>query len=424
MRDCRRWAFGVAVAIGVTAGLGGAFARAARAVEIEYWQYFFETRIKAMDQLIEQFEAANPGITVRHTNFPYADYQTKVAAAIPAGAGPDVVQLFYGWLDNFVAAKLIQPLPEDAFPAARIEAEFFPMVTAVKRGQDYYALPTAVRSLALIWNKRLFAAAGLDPETPPRTLDELVTFAQKLAKKDGGGNLVQVGIAADMAGQDHQWWREVLVRQFGGEPYLADYTDVNYDTEAGAKALRYYIDFQKQHGVTQLGFMDEAQAAFKAGRAGMTIDGSFRIGSFNATRGLEWGAAELPANAEGGRSNYASYWVNAITTKAEGEKLEAAKKFMAFVTSPDAMQLWLEVVGELPARREVAMTSKNLADPIYGPFIKGLDYAHTTLFVDEAAQRQVTIDMVNRVLLQDQPIEASLAEAAAAEQAIIDRARK
>ena len=73
---------------------------ASQAVEIDYWQYFYQTRVTAIDTLIEQFEAENPGITVKQTNFPYADYRTKVAAAIPAGEGPDLVQLFYGWLND------------------------------------------------------------------------------------------------------------------------------------------------------------------------------------------------------------------------------------------------------------------------------------------------------------------------------------
>ena len=88
-------------ALGATTSLAALIAaNAASAVEIEYWQYIFDARITAMDQLIERFEAENPGITVKQSTFPYADYRTKVAAAIPAGEGPDVVQLFYGWLND------------------------------------------------------------------------------------------------------------------------------------------------------------------------------------------------------------------------------------------------------------------------------------------------------------------------------------
>ena len=84
------------------------------------------------------------------------------------------------------------------------------------------------------------------------------------------------------------------------------------------------------------------------------------------------------------------------------------------------MQIWLKTVGELPASPSWRQTPENVNDPIYGPFLKGLQYGHTTLFVDEPAQRQTAIDMVNRVILENQDPKASLDQAAAAEQQIID----
>ncbi|SEL23979.1 carbohydrate ABC transporter substrate-binding protein, CUT1 family [Bosea lupini] len=415
MRGFRGLVLGIAMSIGAIAG-----ARA-QAVEIEYWQYVFDARIKAMNELIKRFEAANPGIKVKHTTFPYADYQTKIAAAVPAGQGPDVVQLYYGWLDNFVGAKFIQPLPRDAFPHDVIEKEFYPIVQTMKRDGEYYGLPTAVRTLALFYNKKLFQEAGLDPSKPPQTLDEYLEVAKKTVKRDAAGNMLSAGAVIDMPGQDLHWWREVLLRQMGGKPYSDDNKTVAYDSEAGAKALNWYADLQRIHKVGQAGFMDEGQAAFRAGRAAMTVDGSFRLGAFGGIKNFEWGVAELPASADGKRSNFASYWVNAITAKPTGVKLEAAKKFMAFTTSPEAMQVWLDMVGELPARKAAAETEKNLAHPIYGPFLKALNYSQATVFVDELAQRQVGLDMANRVFIQNQDAKASLAEAAKAEQAILDR---
>lgn len=390
----------------------------AHAVEIEYWQYFFDARVSAMEQLIENFQEANPDITVKMTHFPYADYRTKVAAAIPAGEGPDVVQLFYGWLNDYVEAELIQPLPADVFPASKIDEEFFPMVQAMKEGDQYWALPTAVRSLALFYNERLLEEAGVEP---PTTLDEMMAAAAAMTKRDGAGNITQVGMTAGMTAQDHHWWREGLVRQMGGEPYTDDYKTVNYNTDAGLEALEFYANmFMGDEPVTAIGFMDEPQAAFKAGRAGMHIDGSFRIGALADIRGLKWGVTELPANAEGERSNYSSYWVNAITTKADGEKYDAAVKFMDYVTSDDAMQIWLDVVGELPAKPSVGMTDDNANDPVFGPFIRGLEYAHTTKFADESGQRQLMVEMVERMQLQGMSAADSLAVAAEAEQKLLD----
>ena len=151
----------------------------------------------------------------------------------------------------------------------------------------------------------------------------------------------------------------------------------------------------------------------------MHIYGSFRSGSLNKVRGLKWGVAELPANGDGMRANYSSYWVNGITTKAEGEKYDAAVKFMQYITSDEAMQIWLDVVGELPAKPSVGMTDANANHPVYGPFIRGLEYARTTKFANESAQPRVLMDNVGRADIDRHPSADSIAEAAAADQNIL-----
>ena len=387
--------------LGAVLAFAFALAGSARAqtVEIEYWQYTFAQRVQAIDELIKRFESANPGIKVKHNHVPYDDFRLKIAAAIPAGQGPDVVQLFYGWLHDYLKAKLLQPLPADMFAAAEIEREFFPLVTQMKVDGQYYAVPTAVRSLALFWNKKLAAEAGLDASRPPQTLGELVEAAKKLTKRDAAGNLVQAGIALDMGGQDHHWLREVLIRQMGGQPYSADGKKVAYDGPAGAKALTWYTDLVAKEKVSQFGFLTDGVTAFRSGKAGFTIDGSFRLAAFDGQSGLDYAVGELPAE-NGKRFNFASYWVNGITPKATGAKKEAAAKFLKFITTPEAMELWLEKVGELPARKAVAEKDAIRNHPKYGAFIRGLAYAEATFFVNETAQRKLFIDLVDRVALK------------------------
>src|SRR4030095_13530270 len=245
-------------------------------VEIEYWQYTLAPRVQAIDELIKRFEAANPGVKVKHPHVPYDDFRVKIAAAIPAGQGPDVVQLFYGWLQDYLKAGLLQPLPASDFSAVEIERDFFPIVQQMKVDGKYYACPTAVRSLALFGNKTLFKEAGLDPNKPPATLDELTDYAKKLTKRSPSGDLLQEGITLDMGGQDHHWLREVLIRQFGGTPYSADKKTVAYNSEAGIAATQWYIDLAAKEKVGQIGFLTDGVTAFRSGKAGMTIDGSFR----------------------------------------------------------------------------------------------------------------------------------------------------
>jgi multiple sugar transport system substrate-binding protein len=389
----------------------------ANSVEIEYWQYTYKARVEAIDKLIANFEKANPDITVKHTSFPYADYRKKVSIAISSGDGPDLVQLYYGWLNDYRDGGLIQPLPKDTFPHDEIESNFFKMVSSMKVDGDYWGLPTAVRSLALFYNNDLFSEAGLSG--PPETLDQMVEYAKKLTKTDSAGNYIQVGFAVDTDGQDHHFWREVLIRHFGGQPYSNDGQKVTYNTDAGAEALKYLTDFEKTHKTGSNGFMNRGQDAFAAGKAGMVLDGSFRISKFNKTDGLNFSISELPGH-NGTRYNFSSFWANALSTKAKGEKKEAAAKFLKYLTSEEAMQVWLDTVGELPAKPSVALVDANKGHPQYGPFIRGLDYATATTFISEKPQRQSLIDSYDMVVLQGMSPEDALAKVAKKEQELLD----
>ncbi len=191
-------------------------------VEIEYWQYNFGARVDAMNQLIEQFEAENPGITVIHnSDIPYDNFRDQISASVPAGVGPDVATLFYGWQPAWIDAGFLVPLPEDTFPPEMVAEEFSSMAQAGFFDGQLYTLPTAVRSLALFYNKDLMEAAGLDPESPPTTLDELKEQAVACTVKDGDDFEVY-GFHVNPSGQAHHWFREVLLRQFGQQPYSDD----------------------------------------------------------------------------------------------------------------------------------------------------------------------------------------------------------
>lgn len=388
--------------------------------EIVYWQYYYETKKDLMDTLIVMFEERNPDIKVTQQTFPYENYNTKVASSVPSGQGPNVINLFYGWLPLYIDSGYLQPLPESKFPNSKIENEFFPLVEAAKFDGKYYALPTAVRSLALFWNKDLFKAAGLDPEVPPKTMDEMVTFAKKIAKTDKSGNYLQAGMSLELRGQMHHVVREVLVRQFGGAPYNADSSKVTYNSQAGYDALKWFTDLETVHKVGVPQYMTDDVTAFSAGKMGITIDGSFRLGNFDKLKDtLHYGVAELP-EMNGVKSNFASFWANGITSTTKGKQLEASIKFLEFLTSDEVMAMWLPAIGELPAKKALALKDEFKNHPTYGPFIRGLDYAQATKFLDENAQRMVWINAYDEVVLNGKSVQQAVDKAAAEEQKVID----
>jgi multiple sugar transport system substrate-binding protein len=410
----------LALALALLISLGLAAAQ----VQLTYWQYEFDTRVEAMNQLIEQFNAENPDVVVVQETFPFDAYQQRVATAIAAGQGPDVVQLFYGYLSAWKRAGYVEPLPQEHISHEWIEEYFVPMVESVKIDGEYYGLPTAVRSLALFYNKDMFREVGLDPESPPTTWDEFVEVAQALTIQRGP---LFERIGYGFEGQNHHIIRTVLMNQLGTPPYSADNREVLYGNEIGAEALRIWTDWHLVHRIGVAEFIP-GTSGYREGfitqeNIGMMIDGSFAIGQVVNNAQFDWGVAELPTFDDGVRSNYGSFWMNGVTPHAyeSPEKLEAAARFIEFVTTEEAMQLWLDVVGELPAARSLIEDPELIADPIYGAFIAGLAYAEATQFVDELAQRDVMINAYNRVLLEGMDPAESIAIAAQEDQALLDQ---
>ena len=297
------------------------------------------------------------------------------------------------------------------------------MVANSKFEDQYWAVPTAVRTLALFWNKDLFEEAGLDPEQPPETLDELLEYAQLLTQYDDNGNIVVEGFPPAMPGQSHHWFREVLLRQYGGEPYSEDNRTVTWNSPEGCEAFTWLTEFETVHNTGSNDLFEDATQAFLRGKSAIHIDGSFRLGTIakNAPD-LNFGVTELPIGPNEEQHTFGSYWTHGITQKAaaDPQRMEAATRFLKFITSPEAGALWVGKVGELPAQLEAAGDEELLANPELGAFAAGLPYAHATFFADESKQRQHLIDAYDAVRLAGEDPCVALDEAAALEQELLD----
>ncbi|GGL11127.1 extracellular solute-binding protein [Deinococcus radiotolerans] len=405
----------------VTLALALTVTASAAPVTLTYWQYDYASKVSTMNDLIKQFEAQNPDIKIKQETFPYDAYNQKVASSVPAGQGPDVVNLFYGWLPQYVDSGYLQPLPAKDFPTAAIERDFVPMIKTSKIGGKYYALPTSVRTLAVFYNKDLFKASGV--LTPPRTWEEFIAASQKIVK-GAPPRFTQLGFGIQPDGQDYHMLREVLVRQYGGSPYSADGKQVTYDSAAGLKAMTFYTELYTKYKLGTPNFFpgnNSYRDAFIAGKVGMIIDGSFAVATIQKGAKFNWGVLNLPTfSGSSVRSNFGSYWVNGITKNAKGDKLDAAVKFLKFLTSADTQRTWLKNVGEIPAGKKLSSDATLRRDPVYGPFVAALPFAHSTLFVDEAGQRKAWVDAINSVILQGATPASALKRAAADEQKLLN----
>ncbi|GGE30910.1 sugar ABC transporter substrate-binding protein [Pullulanibacillus camelliae] len=389
---------------------------------ITYWQYTFPEKVTEIKALIKKFEAENPNIKVVAQDFPYDQYNQKIAAAMNAKKGPDIMNLFYGWLPQYQKNGYIQAIPEDFMSTKAIDQFYNPMIQSSKIDGKYYGLPTAVRSLALFWNKDLFKAAGLDPEKPPKTWDQLVEMAKKMTKIKANGQYEQEGFAWNVDGQDYHTFEEVLLRQWGVQPFSHDGKKVLWNSSPeGLKAFEYWVNMTKKDKIGDGKFLQGYNTAFKAGKAAMMIDGSFSIAATKEAAKFDWGVTTLPVREEGGtESNYGSYWTNSIAKGVSGAKLKASEKFLKFLISEDTEKEWMDKVGELPASAALGNDPSIIKDPIYGPFVRGLKNAHATMFVDEAKERTAIANAVDKILLKNAPIDQTFEELVKEQQRIRD----
>src|SRR5574340_1680466 len=98
----------------------------------------------------------------------------KLLLATAGGAPPDVVGLWSNNMSNFADKQVLRPLDDLLARDHITRADYIPAYYDLGEYHGHmYALPTTPASVALHWNKQLFRQAGLDPERPPRTLEEL-----------------------------------------------------------------------------------------------------------------------------------------------------------------------------------------------------------------------------------------------------------
>ncbi|HEY8487640.1 MAG TPA: extracellular solute-binding protein [Thermaerobacter sp.] len=161
---------------------------------IVHWQHHDDARAKVLASLKADFEAAHPGVTVQTETIPYGDYFNRLLTALAAGQGPDVFQIPATMAPELIASGLLAPLPAEVVSPEAVNRDYIPWtVELAQQDGRVYGLPTDVQTLVMFINEDLAREAGLDPDRPPTTWEELLEQA-KQATRRGDGGLTQAGL--------------------------------------------------------------------------------------------------------------------------------------------------------------------------------------------------------------------------------------
>lgn len=224
----------------------------------------------------EAFKAAYPNIETDVQSITYNELLDKFRTALLGNAAPMVIRLQILGGVEFAAKGYLQPLkPEDVGYTA---ADFWPgALKSVTYEGTTYGLPTNNETMALIWNADIFEKAGLDPESPPATWDDVVAYSKTIHDKLG---IAGYGLVAKQnAGNTPFRFMPQLWAYGGGaldetsaEPTYGTVEINNDGSKAAVQAAYQMYAVDKSVPVSALtNTQAENQAPFIAGQLGMMI---------------------------------------------------------------------------------------------------------------------------------------------------------
>jgi raffinose/stachyose/melibiose transport system substrate-binding protein len=324
------------------AALAGAPA-ALCAQEIKFWTLSFDnpTVTKAYETIIKDFEAANPGMTIKLENRGTDEHKSALRVAAGSDQAPDI---FFMWAGLGLGGEFIKSglaLPMDKYYSQyKWDDEF--IAPALSFSKQYpggrFGVPSTFRGEAIYYNKALFAKAGITSE--PKTYEELVAAAEKLAAAK---------IPAFTFGGTVNWhvmrlMDEILEVECGPEKHDALMAmKLNWADEACAtKAFEEFHRWTSKYFLKPFMGIDQAQSfnLFLAGRAAMMLEGNWLVGQLkNANRTADFGVFPFP----GASRLYGFGEYNYISAKSKNPDIAA--KFLDYLESTPVQQASLAALG-------------------------------------------------------------------------------
>ena len=289
---------------------------------------------KIMDGYARAFEQANPDVAVRPIYAgSYTDTLTKAQTALKAGDAPAMAVLLSTDVYTLIDEQLILPIDQAGDNAAWL-GRFYPGF--LRNGQiagHTWGVPFQRSTIVLYYNKDAFHAAGLDPETPPQNWSEHAAAAQKLSLK---GQRWGVEIPA---GPFAYWMFQALVAEAGGSLVNADGTEVSFDTPEAHRALRYWLDLQK-NGAAPPGVVDWGTIPrdFLEQRAAMVWTTTGNLSNIRAGAKFPFGVAMLPADKQRGTPTGGGNFY--LFKTANPAQRAASLRFMQWITSAERAAQW------------------------------------------------------------------------------------
>ncbi|MDO8536663.1 MAG: extracellular solute-binding protein [bacterium] len=373
----------------------------------------------AIESALSSYKNSHPLITLEYTRFDPQNYQSALVNALASGEGPDIFYLSNRELPR--SKKRLSPLTVAEFPdfgLARFR-ELFP--EAPERdfvvGQEIYALPLYLDTLALIYNKDLFDQAGIT--SPPKTWFEFQAAVAKLRAISPQGQIVRA--AAAMGGTEKTVDAGVdllnlLMLQNGAKMINEGGNNASFaaderENRGGHSAFNFYLQFANAGSPyytwndAQLNSLD----SFASGKTAMIFNYQSAVRTIkNKSPFLNFGVAGAPQSAPEAAVNYPRYYGLAVSKQSKN--ISWAWDFILHLTTDiENGRMYSEASGRPPALRPLIEESFN--SPALGVFAKQALTARSWYEADDVEIQKIFNTAIRNVLTGQASADVALAQA-------------
>jgi len=324
------------------------------------------------------------GVKVRFELYaPSLGYAQKIRAAAQTKTLPDLFGVLGETKDfaSFINSGFIQKLDDEMDKDNKAwRSQFFSrslISNIFVEGNQYevppgtYGVPIDVANIQMLYNKKLFKKAGLDPNKPPRTWDEFLYHIDKLKENN---------ISAFVCGWGEIWMIDCFANNYAfnimGEQKLLDTFkgNVPYTDPDWIKVLDIFKQLKDRDALlpgTIIMDNKTAEQNFSLERAAFTFNGSWSVNVYDGMNpNLEYGVFMPPAVTNQYPMKIWGWGASSFVVNANSEKKEEIFSFLRWLTSKDIQIKLAEKLKGLPANKE----SLGNIDPVLAQFASNMDF--------------------------------------------------
>ncbi|ADU32035.1 ABC transporter substrate-binding protein [Evansella cellulosilytica] len=369
-----------------------------------------------VERLVEQYHEAQDEVRVK-TTFVEGSYEgivEQVQMRATTGSLPDVITNGHVYtrfaIDTLPVISLQSFMDEENYDTS----DFFPSMLTLGQSDDgeQYGMPFAVSTPVVYFNEDHFEEVGLDPNNPPQTWDELREAAEKLTFDDRYGIYFDYQITGN-------WLYQAMVETAGGQMMEEDLSGVAFDTDAGRKALQYWVDLVNEDKSMPNIDRTQASQSFLSGNTSMFVTTTASLTSFRTQSDFEVGTAVFPT-VDGLPRVVPAGGNNLFMLSVEPEKQAATWDFMKFAASAEGTTFIAQEIGYMVTRQSPLDEAS-----LMGDFLEEVPAAKVTYdqvdemvpwynFPGSAGSRvyQIVQDNIQAALLQQKTVDEAITDAA------------